>query len=107
MVVPVLYAKAKSDNSKVIYHIYAVKDQVTGLDRKVTFEISPEPHKVELIEELGERHELILEDGKWTTELSSGIQQKVSIRIENRDYEFVIKSSRSTMMGGDGDGFDD
>lgn len=107
VIVPVIFAKAKNDNSKIIYHVFAIKDQVTGLDRRVEFEITPEPQKVELIEELGEKHELVFEDGKWVSELSSGIQQKVFVRIDNRDFEFVIKSSRSTMMGGDGDGFDD
>ncbi len=107
MLVPVIVAAPYSPTKKKAYKVYDEKLVVSGLDKKVSFVIVPDPTgTVYVIEPSGERHALVKEGTLYSAELSSGKEQDVEVDVEGQKYKFhTINKSKKNMEGDDD--FDD
>ncbi len=108
MLVPVIVADITGDiSAKTVYRVLDEKTEVSGLDKNVAFYISPDPSDAaSLIETDGSAHLLKKEGEFYTTELSSGREQEITIVIGEQEFKFKIKKKSKNNMQGD-DGFDD
>jgi hypothetical protein len=108
MLVPVIVADITGDiSAKTVYRVLDEKTEVSGLDKNVAFYISPDPSDAaSLIETDGSAHLLKKEGEFYTTELSSGREQEITIVIGEQEFKFKIKNKSKNNMQGD-DGFDD
>ncbi|MDE7253103.1 MAG: BREX-4 system phosphatase PglZ [Acetatifactor sp.] len=107
MLVPVIVAVPGGNEKKKIYKVLDEKLEVTGLDKKVSFVIIPDPdEEVYVIEADGEKHTLEIEGTHYVVDLKSGREQDISVVVEGTEYKFhTINRSKKNMEGDDG--FDD
>lgn len=107
MLVPVIVAVPCSPTKKKAYKVYDEKLGVSGLDKKVSFVIIPDPTEtVYVIEPSGERHALVKEGTVYSAELSSGKEQDVEVDVVGQKFKFhTINKSKKNMEGDDD--FDD
>lgn len=107
MLVPVIVAVPGGREKKKTYKVIDEKLEVTGLDKKVSFVIIPDPdEEVYVIEANGEKHTLEVEGTHYAVELNSGREQDISVVVEGTEYKFhTINKSKKNMEGDDG--FDD
>lgn len=93
IIVPFIIA-TKNSTVNVDYKVKSVKLKVSGLDRKISFEITPKPHKHPMLyDEFGNVYELNDNNGVWEVELKEVCKQKVTVSIDNRTYSFDIIST--------------
>ncbi len=97
VIIPIfLVSKRKSKDEVKIknYEIEAINCKITGLNRKVSFKITPTPHmKPVLIDETQKEYQLNETNGLWETELTKVKKQNVTIVIGTQKKNFVIKTS--------------
>lgn len=107
ILVPVIVAVPGGQTKKKSYKVLDEKLEVTGLDKKVSFVIVPNPDAdAYVIEADGEKHTLTLEGMHYVVDLKSGREQDISVVIDGTEYKFhTINKSKKNMEGDDG--FDD
>lgn len=107
MLVPVIVAVPGGHEKKRTYKVFDEKLEVTGLDKKVSFVIIPDPDaEVYVIEADGEKRTLEIEGTHYVVDLKSGRGQDISVVVEGTEYKFhTINKSKKNMEGDDG--FDD
>lgn len=107
MLVPVIVAVPGRPEKKKTYQVLGQKLDVTGLDKKVSFVISPPPDgEACVIEADGTRHTLEKEGTLYTAELNSGRGQRITAAVGGAEYTFQTVNKSKKNMEGD-DGFDD
>lgn len=107
MLVPVIVAVPGGSKKKKAYKVLDEKLEVTGLDKKVSFVIVPDPEQdVYVIEADGEKKALTVEGTHYVVDLNSGREQDISIVIDGTEYKFHTVNKSKKNMEGD-DGFDD
>lgn len=106
ILVPVIVAGPQTGQKRITYKVIDDKLEVTGLDKKVTFAIVPDPEEAYVIEADGTKHQLLSDGGMYSTELSSGKEQDIKVLIANREYKFHVVNKAKKNMTED-DGFDD
>ena len=94
------------DEETIEFIITPFKISVDGLDKTVSFKITPKPERVELYEEDGRNCEIECSGELWTSQLSSGRQQTITLMVDDNKYLFDVVSNASKMIKED-DGFDD
>lgn len=107
MIVPVIVASPQTYDSQKDYSIIDNKLIVSGLDKSVSFIITPAPeNEVYLIESDLTEHEMEQQDGVFYAYLNSGKEQDVWIKVNGIKKKFrTINKSKKNMEGDDG--FDD
>ena len=105
VVVPFVIADSVNKEDKG-YIVTPIDFSVTGLDKHISFSVSPAVGNVFVIEEDGTRLKATNEHGVWTVELQSGKQQRISIVVANKKHQFDVISSAKSFIEED-DGFDD
>lgn len=106
ILVPVIVAGPLCGQKEIVYKVVDDKLEVTGLDKKVTFAIVPNPEEAYVIEADGTKQLLAVDGGMYSAELSSGKEQDIKVKIANKEYEFhVVNKAKKNMM--EDDGFDD
>ncbi|MCI8964028.1 MAG: BREX-4 system phosphatase PglZ [Eubacterium sp.] len=107
VVVPYIHATANDTEDELIeYTVTPFKISVDGLNKNISFSISPKPDCVELFEQNGNRCEVEYVDDMWNSCLSSGKQQTVRLRVDQKEVLFDVVSNVSKIIKED-DGFDD
>lgn len=107
MLVPVIVAVPCDYVKKKTYKVFSEKLEVTGLDKKVSFVIVPDPNaEAYVIEADGEKRTLEVEGAYYVVDLNSGREQDISVVIEGKEYKFHTENKSKKNMEGD-DGFDD
>lgn len=107
IVVPFIYATSNTAEDKLVdYMVTPFKIVVDGLNKNVSFIISPKPDCVELFEQNGNRCEIEFVDDMWNACLTSGKQQTVRLRVDQKEFLFDVVSNASKIIKED-DGFDD
>ena len=106
MLVPVIIAVPSGRENKKSYKVLGDKLNVTGLDKKISFIIVPEPEEAYVIEADGEKQSLYTEGSQYVAELKSGREQEITVVVDGKEYKFhTINKSKKNMEGDDG--FDD
>lgn len=106
MLVPVIIAVPSGRENKKSYKVLGDKLNVTGLDKKISFIIVPEPEEAYVIEADGEKQSLYSEGSQYVAELKSGREQEITVVVDGKEYKFhTINKSKKNMEGDDG--FDD
>ena len=106
MLVPVIIAVPSGRENKKSYKVLGDKLDVTGLDKKISFIIVPEPEEAYVIEADGEKQSLYTEGSQYVAELKSGREQEITVVVDGKEYKFhTINKSKKNMEGDDG--FDD
>lgn len=107
MLVPVIVAIPQGMKKSITYQVLDDKLEVSGLDKKISFVIKPDPkEEVYVIEADGSQHALEKAGAVYTAKLNSGKEQKITVLVAGKEYRFRTKSKAKKNMGGD-DGFDD
>lgn len=107
VLVPVIVAAPERSAKEISYKVIADKLEVSGLDKKVSFIINPDPEEEVLIIEADmSRHVLKKENGVYWANLISPKEQDVIVVVMKKEYRFHTISIAKKMMKGD-DGFDD
>ncbi len=107
MLVPVIVATPGGKKKKKSYKVLDEKLEVTGLDKKVSFVIVPDPDvDAYVIEADGEKHTLTIEGTHYVVDLNSGREQDISVVVDGTEYKFHTVNKSKKNMEGD-DGFDD
>lgn len=107
MLVPVIVAAPGGNKKKKSYKVLDEKLEVTGLDKKVSFVIVPDPDAdAYVIEADGEKHILTVEGTHYVVDLNSGREQDISVVVDGTEYKFHTVNKSKKNMEGD-DGFDD
>lgn len=106
MLVPVIVACPHTGQKKVNYKVIDNKLEVTGLDKKVSFAIVPDPEEAYVTESDGMKHLLVPDSGMYSAELASGKEQDITVTVASKEYKFHVKNKMKKNMVGD-DGFDD
>ena len=105
ILVPVVIAIPAVNLKK--YKVFCEKQEVSGLDKIVSFSIIPTPDSpIYLVESDGEKQELKLDGAIFVAELKSGKDQDVTVVVDEKEYRFHIENKSKKNMEGD-DGFDD
>ena len=80
---------------------------MTGLDKKVSFVIVPDPDmEAYVVESDGEKHMLTVEGTHYVVDLKSGREQDIYVVVDGTEYKFHTVNKSKKNMEGD-DGFDD
>lgn len=107
MLVPVIVAVPGGQTKKKSYKVLDEKLEVTGLDKKVSFVIVPDPDaEAYVIEADGEKHTLTVEGTHYVVDLRSGREQDISVVVDGTEYKFHTVNKSKKNMEGDDD-FDD
>lgn len=107
MLVPVIVAVPGGYTKKKSYKVLDDKLEVTGLDKKVSFVIVPEPDaEAYVVESDGEKRTLTVEGTHYVVDLKSGREQDISVIVDGTEYKFHTVNKSKKNMEGD-DGFDD
>ena len=107
--VPVIIASPEEITKKQEkeYQVIGDKLSVTGLDKSVTFIITPDPDEnAFVVEEDLTKHTLVKTGGVFSTVLSTGKEQDIAVCVASKQYKFHISNKSKKNMEGD-DGFDD
>lgn len=109
ILVPVIIAvPATSINvNQKNYRVLCEKQEVSGLDKTVSFSVIPIPDSpIYLVESDGDKQELKLNGSIFVAELKTGKDQDVTVVVDEKEYRFHIDNKSKKNMEGD-DGFDD
>lgn len=107
VLVPVIVAISHNKVDKITYEVLADKLEVSGLDKNVSFFITPDPDEEILVFEADmTKHILIKTGAAYSADLQSGKEQDITLVVAKKEYKFhTINKSRKNMEGDDG--FDD
>lgn len=107
MLVPIIVAVPGGQTKKKTYKVLDEKLEVTGLDKKVSFVIVPDPDmEAYVVESDGEKHMLTVEGTHYVVDLKSGREQDIYVVVDGTEYKFHTVNKSKKNMEGD-DGFDD
>ncbi len=107
MLVPVIVAVPGGQTKKKTYKVLDEKLEVTGLDKRISFVIVPDPDAgAYVIESDGVKHTLTVEGTHYVVDLNSGREQDISVFVDGTEYKFHTVNKSKRNMEGD-DGFDD
>lgn len=107
ILVPVIVAHPHNSTKKIHYKVLDDKLEVSGIDKRVSFIITPDPEDEAYVIEAGiEKHILVKQGTVYTAELNSGREQDIVVVVADKEYQFhTINKGRKNMKGDDG--FDD
>lgn len=107
VLVPVIVACPHNSTTKIHYKVMANKLEVSGINKWVSFMITPDPDDEAYLVEVGsDKHILVKQGTVYTAELKSGREQDIVVVVDDEEYQFRTINKASKNMKGD-DGFDD
>lgn len=107
ILVPVIIAAPHNCSSVIDYKVLDDKLEVSGLDKIVSFIITPDPEEECYVIEMDTAEHVLKKSGSvYTAKLNSGKEQEITVVVADKEYKFYTKSKSKKNMEGD-DGFDD
>lgn len=100
VIIPVIIARKTSVQTRT-YKVKPINLKVSGLNKSLTFKVTPKPEKVKLEAKDGTNELLTYDEVQktWSIDLKRGIEQEVKIILENKEYKFMTVPP--TRMGDD------